>query len=95
MNWHPIETAPQDGTPIRLFCPRLSEDGVIVGFWNAGKWFMRQDGPYPVVLKPTHWMPIPPPPTVNDSLTVPLDDDIDEPLGPACAIDNPECESCQ
>ena len=38
-----------------------------------------------------------PPPVVKDSLTpaLPMDDDLDEPLGPACNRDNPECESCQ
>lgn len=47
-----------------------------------------------------------PPPTVTQSLTVPsvvkesltpalpMDDDLDEPLGHACSRDNPECESC-
>ena len=24
-----------------------------------------------------------------------IDDDLDEPLGEACRLDNPECESCQ
>ncbi len=24
-----------------------------------------------------------------------MDDDLDEPLGPACSLDNPNCESCQ
>ena len=26
---------------------------------------------------------------------IPTDDDMDEPLGKACSIDNPDCESCQ
>ena len=26
---------------------------------------------------------------------IPTDDDMDEPLGKACGIDNPDCESCQ
>lgn len=26
---------------------------------------------------------------------IPADDDMDEPLGKACSIDNPDCESCQ
>jgi hypothetical protein len=37
----------------------------------------------------------PPPPTVNELLTVPMDNDLDEPLGKACSLENPECESCQ
>lgn len=47
--------------------------------------------------KPTHWMPLADPPVVKESLTpaLPMDDDLDEPLGPACSRDNPECESCQ
>ena len=66
MNWQPIETAPKDG-------------GVLLGTWfstwnqqsaihietvcfSFGKWIYAYDGdscPQP----PTHWMPIPPPPT--------------------------------
>jgi ABC-type oligopeptide transport system ATPase subunit len=26
---------------------------------------------------------------------IPIDDDMDEPLGKACSINNPDCESCQ
>lgn len=43
------------------------------------------------------WHPLPPPPAIKGSFTpeIPLDDDLDEPLGLACSRDNPECESCQ
>lgn len=45
-----------------------------------------QPTPAPVILTP---------PTVIHQLTLQTDDDMDEPLGKACSIDNPECESCQ
>ena len=46
---------------------------------------------------PTVSQPLTVPPVVKDSLTpaLPMEDDLDEPLGPACSRDNPECESCQ
>ena len=37
---------------------------------------------------PRHHQPAPAP-------VIPTDDDMDEPLGKACSIDNPDCESCQ
>ena len=38
-----------------------------------------------------------PPPVVKDSLTpaLPMDDDLNEPLGQACSRENPECDACQ
>jgi len=41
-------------------------------------------------VNPTHWMPLPPPPVVKESLTPATDDDLDEPLGNACSLDKPE-----
>ena len=106
MNWQPIETAPRDGTSILLFCGGQPEDNMAVGFWSTsiwvtygnqnikGAWVIYECRSDTIEVHPTHWMPLPPPPTVNESFTVPLDDDLDEPLGKACSLDNPECESC-
>ena len=97
MNWKPIETAPKDGTLVLVWD---STDYAYTAYYSRSRrtWVneQRSDLPEygPKYWHPTHWMPIPPPPTVNQSLTVPMDDDIDEPLGPTCSIDNPECESC-
>lgn len=66
MEWQPIETAPKDGTAIigawdskifenRWFIhPVIFENGIWIHYWD-------QDEDH--VLYPTHWMPLPEPPT--------------------------------
>ena len=66
--WQPIETAPKDGTWVVLF---TAEGGVQCGYWGATyfgsdhSWIQyghRSD--YEEVEGiPTHWMPLPPPPS--------------------------------
>ena len=51
--WMPIETAPQDGTRVLLW----AESKCRVGYWV----YYPADAQNPVA--PTHWMPLPPPPT--------------------------------
>lgn len=68
--WHPIETAPKDGTTIRLKVPA---EGMNAGFEENARWRsgVDEDGPYGfwsygfgwlTHVKPTHWMPLPDPP---------------------------------
>ena len=41
MQWKPIKTAPQDGTPILLLFPEFScpsRSQVVMGFWTLGGW---------------------------------------------------------
>lgn len=58
--WRPIETAPDDGSRILVFDPRLIEAhrveirGADGGFW---RWNASTGG-----TNPTHWCPLPPPP---------------------------------
>jgi len=67
-NWEPIETAPKDGTQI-IVC---SEKGNV---WCNVKWEKRQRAGDrwehftigALLFNPTHWMPIPKPPT-NEEL---------------------------
>jgi hypothetical protein len=75
MNWQPIETAPKDGTLVLLYFPGgcFSNDGnVCVGFWStdgSDDWFSREcDSNSMTELGdfPTHWMPIPEPPSPTD-----------------------------
>ena len=71
MQWQPIETAPEDGTAVRVWdgryqydawfgrCPRFKGD-------EERQWFVDSDifaeDYYHAPVKPTHWMPLPKPP---------------------------------
>lgn len=65
--WHPIETAPKDGTfilAVRFDQFHESEPSLVVGAivcWSrlSEAWFSQAVGRY---LIPTHWMPLPAPP---------------------------------
>jgi len=76
--WQPIETAPKDGECVLLYKPneRMVGQYIIVGYW--GEWPDREDGWVAADGKPqgylssvtgtrqgypTHWQPLPPPPT--------------------------------
>ena len=54
-DWHPIETAPK-GQHI-LFFPRIG------GRNPLAERVIVDRHPYPYTRKPTHWMPLPDPPT--------------------------------
>ena len=72
-NWQPIETAPKGKVGIlvwggRLFWEGLScpdggceHDHVSLVHWHDGEW---ESGAF--VIQPTHWLPIPAPPTQNE-----------------------------
>jgi hypothetical protein len=68
--WKPIESAPKDGTLILLYCPD-DEPCIVVGNYYRdeemdGEWWLYADelltDACPEGAKPTHWMPLPPPP---------------------------------
>jgi hypothetical protein len=77
MNWQKIETAPKDGTAILLYCGD-GRDRVSTAYWskNSGygngppDWQLCMPGGYAetddLPVKPTHWMPLPPPPIDED-----------------------------
>ena len=60
MDWQPIETAPKDGTQCLGFVPSYyqGKGGCALVLWLNGQWM---DGKA-WACKPTHWMPLPPPP---------------------------------
>lgn len=76
MDWQPIDSAPKDGTRVRLGsdqCPSSMKAETIhkvTGDWVDGRWrlsafFIVPGGRMGALSsQPTHWMPLPPPPTV-------------------------------
>lgn len=59
--WQPIETAPKDGRRLLLWWPEWCDEP-IKGWWADGYW---QCIDAVVEEGPTHWMPLPPPPTMR------------------------------
>ncbi len=62
MDWMPIETAPKDGRGILAF---INEEWIEGMFWNGGEWSYLSYGDITRYgrYQPTHWMPLPAPPT--------------------------------
>ncbi len=64
-DWQPIETAPKDGTFILV----TNGDLYAVAAWLAGiltseqDWSVSFGAGLPGKFKPSHWMPLPKPPT--------------------------------
>jgi hypothetical protein len=72
--WQPIESAPRDGTLVLLWAPDYREDAPSLGSWceRVGAWDAdsgtMEDGPAwsnDACSGPTHWMPLPAPPTTK------------------------------
>lgn len=61
MQWQPIETAPKDGTHVLLHEPNGFSG--VAGLCHFGMW-LYFPGLEPIY--PTHWMPLPAPPTEKD-----------------------------
>lgn len=63
--WQPIETAPKD-EDVLLYLPDDGETEVAVGHEAEGNWYPQDVstlGGRPFPFQPTHWQPLPPPPT--------------------------------
>jgi len=64
MEWQPIETAPQDGTPILAYFKSAIQH--VPGIISVAKkkehyWVLECYAEHQCSV-PTHWMPLPPPP---------------------------------
>ena len=65
--WHPIATAPKDGTPVLYWSATLGHivgnhpDGCVAGGWvfRDGRWYGSEDAGAQAA---THWMSLPEPP---------------------------------
>jgi hypothetical protein len=75
MNWQPIETAPRNGTWV-LIWPKYASNPLVAEFSNnrwygcyehykvsCGRWCEGGSVDTWPNLNPTHWQPLPPPPT--------------------------------
>lgn len=65
--WQPIETAPKDRKAILVYCSERKNTytaiwGKVGGFWNEDGWAHFGGNNNGMYEKPTHWMPLPPPP---------------------------------
>ena len=73
--WQPIETAPKDGTRVLAFVPGENGGPRILNWCSDAEWLHGWEDERGVILKdhpsssgaPTHWMPLPPPPSSNAS----------------------------
>lgn len=73
-DWQPIESAPRDGTRLRLghemdvSSMKIGAFCETHGHWDGERWitssfFIIPGGRYGLATgQPTHWMPLPPPP---------------------------------
>ena len=67
--WQPIETAPKDGATILLYFPKgywADDRDIAIGFWSDGDWYSGEADSTPMTgfgSFPSHWMPLPEPPT--------------------------------
>lgn len=71
MNWQPIETAPKNGTKILVAWINQWKTGPHIEVCETGEeggWFYSYDGDQPQ-SDPTHWMPLPEPPTASNEQT--------------------------
>jgi len=61
--WQPIETAPNDGTAVLLWCQPTKDDAyAIQGWYEGGVFDRRWYDAYSEEVKPSHWQPLPAPP---------------------------------
>lgn len=67
--WMDISTAPKDGTEIDLWCRNISHGSDatlrVPGMWwdsEIDRWVDWRDDMLEQKWRPTHWMPLPPPP---------------------------------
>lgn len=63
MSWQPIEKAPRDGTKILAHAPN---EWAEVVYFDHGDGWCNDDGEWLESFKPTHWMPLPPPPPKDE-----------------------------
>lgn len=68
MTWQPIETAPKDGTVVLAITMEAQKPSARVSWFEGDGWVRiwkpeKFAGTGPARWWPTHWMPLPPPPS--------------------------------
>jgi hypothetical protein len=70
MEWQPIETAPDETDVIVANPDRISGEHHVSIAWRhveSGKWWRPHSGPsLASCITPTHWMPLPDPPKMEE-----------------------------
>jgi len=70
--WQPIETAPKNKQVIMLFFPNgcdmqmVEKSKIGLGFWDTDDWYHLDSRGFSMTYLgeiPTHWMPLPDPPS--------------------------------
>jgi hypothetical protein len=62
--WQPIESAPKDGTKVDVWCVREGKVPLRIpnAYFYEERWLHSFNG-MRIWHDPTHWMPLPPPPS--------------------------------
>jgi hypothetical protein len=70
--WSPIETAPKDGTQILAYARGFAGQK----FYGVAEWALNGPGKiqphqegwfWAFAIRPTHWVPLPAPPTISET----------------------------
>lgn len=63
--WQDIATAPRGRSKaVIVYCPLPGQPYVVTAVFDNGAWRDSYEGEE--LFPPTHWMPLPPPPTTED-----------------------------
>ena len=60
--WKPIDTAPTDGTTV-LLTWQNEPSWITSAYYEDGEWHENGSGYENALYRPTHWQPLPEPPT--------------------------------
>lgn len=60
--WQDISSAPRDGSHVLLYRNHIQ----FIGHYSRGGWYINAPGLVPMTPHPTHWMPVPKKPTVEN-----------------------------
>jgi len=65
MKWQPIATGPKDGLLTVLLVPSRKRHVLLTGYWDRTRWLGLNHDCAVAEVEPTHWMELPPPPSIE------------------------------